>query len=184
LWQRSDLPALEVCRLRQSHDGYSFDGSVIACSENAPYEVSYAVSCSTDWQTRDALVVARRGSHLRTLELQRDDDGHWFCNDQRLEAMDGLVDVDLGFSPCTNTLPIRRFDLAIGEVRELTAVWVRFPDFEVLPLTQTYTRLEEHRYLYSSNNGGFTAELSTDELGLVTEYGSWWQRIATLDEPA
>jgi uncharacterized protein len=182
LWQRPDLPALEVCRFRQSHEGFSFDGSVIACAENNPVEISYAVSCSPDWLTRDTLIVARRGSQLRTLELLRNDDGQWSCNDQHLEGMDGLVDVDLGFSPCTNTLPIRRFELAIGEVRELTAVWVRFPDLAILPLPQKYTRLDEHRYQYSSRDGSFTAELETDELGLVVNYGSWWHRIATHDE--
>jgi hypothetical protein len=183
LWQRPDLPALEVCRLRQSHEGYAFDGSVIACTQNEPLEISYAVSCSPEWQTRDALIVARRGSQLRTLELLRDDDGRWTCNDQKLEAMDGLIDVDLGFSPCTNTLAIRRCSLAIGASGELTAVWVRFPDFEILPLPQKYTRLAEQRYLYSSHGGSFTAELETDELGLVTDYGTWWHRIATHDEP-
>lgn len=179
LWQRPDLPALEVCRLRQGTAGYSFEGSVIACLRAESLEVSYIVSCTEEWVTRDALVVLRSGSTLHTLELQRDRDGHWSSNDHRIDPVDGLLDVDLAISPCTNTLPIRRLDLAIGETQEVTAAWVRFPDLEVLPLTQSYTRLDQRRYRYSSRGGEFTAEIETDELGMVIDYGSWWHRIAT-----
>jgi hypothetical protein len=177
LWQRGDLPALEVCRLRQGNAGYDFEGSVIAYLEKEPLEVSYIVSCSDDWVTTETRVVLRNGDQLHTLELRRDGDGHWVANDQPLDQVDGLSDVDLGISPCTNTLAIRRLDLAVGEARDVTAAWVRFPDLQVIPLPQRYTRLADRRYRYSSRGGAFTADLETDHLGLVINYGTWWQRI-------
>jgi hypothetical protein len=89
-----------------------------------------------------------------------------------------FVDVDLEISPSTNTLPIRRLNLAIGESRELTAAWVRFPELTVEPLAQRYTRLAERRYRYESVVSGFTAELEVDDLGLVVTYEGLWQRVA------
>jgi len=88
------------------------------------------------------------------------------------------VDVDLGISPSTNTLPIRRLNLAVGESRELTAAWVRFPELTVEPLAQRYTRLAERRYRYESIVSGFTAELEVDDLGLVINYEGIWRRVA------
>jgi hypothetical protein len=90
----------------------------------------------------------------------------------------GCLDVDLAFTPATNILPLRRLELAVGESREVTAAWVRFPDLSVEPLAQRYTRLDERRVRYESRGGAFTAELEVDELGLVVRYPPLWERVA------
>ena len=69
-----------------------------------------------------------------------------------LSALHGLVDVDLGFSPVTNTLPIRRLDPAIGEAVVVTAAWV-VSRATIEPLPQRYIRLAERRYRYESGGG-------------------------------
>jgi hypothetical protein len=95
-----------------------------------------------------------------------------------LPDLKGCIDVDFSLTPSTNTLPIRRLHLAVGESRELTAAWVRFPELTVEPLAQRYTRLAERRYRYESIVSGFTAELEVDDLGLVVTYEGIWQRVA------
>jgi hypothetical protein len=95
-----------------------------------------------------------------------------------VEALHGLIDVDLGITPATNTLPIRRLDPAIGETVAVTAAWVRFPELTIEPLPQSYTRLAETRYRYASAGGAFVAEIEVDDLGLVKTYEGGWRRIA------
>jgi len=95
-----------------------------------------------------------------------------------IPSVAGCLDVDLAFTPATNFLPLRRLGLAVGESREMTAAWVRFPDLSVEPLAQRYTRLDEHRVRYESRGGAFTAELEVDELGLVVRYPPLWERVA------
>jgi uncharacterized protein len=95
-----------------------------------------------------------------------------------IPAVAGCLDVDLAFTPATNILPLRRLSLAVGESREMTAAWVRFPDLSVEPLAQRYTRLDERRVRYESRDGSFTAELEVDELGLVVRYKPLWERVA------
>jgi hypothetical protein len=93
-------------------------------------------------------------------------------------VLDGLIDIDLGFSPVTNTLPIRRLEPAIGEAVAVTAAWVRFPELTIEPLPQRYIRLAERRYRYESAGGAFVAEIEVDDLGLVTTYEGGWRRLA------
>jgi len=100
-----------------------------------------------------------------------------------IPAVAGCLDVDLAFTPATNLLPLRRLGLAIGESREMTAAWVRFPDLSIEPLAQRYTRLDERRVRYESRGGAFTAELEVDELGLVVSYPPLWERVAVGDSP-
>jgi hypothetical protein len=94
--------------------------------------------------------------------------------------LDNCLDVDLEWSPSTNTLPIRRLGLAIGDMKTVTAAWVRFPSLEVQRLDQSYERVDERRYRYRS--GRFTADLAVDEDGVVLQYGVNWKAVATSGE--
>lgn len=62
----------------------------------------------------------------------------------------GCTDVDLCCSPSTNTLPIRRLRLAVGASKTIKAAWVRFPGLSVVSASQTYARIDEVSYRYSS----------------------------------
>ena len=102
----------------------------------------------------------------REIDVRIDVDGErWLLNGVEVDAVRGCVDVDFNFSPSTNLLPIRRG--AIGT--NVVAAWLRFPSFALEPLAQTYERLGERTYRYSSATG-FTAEIEVDEEGLPTHY--------------
>jgi hypothetical protein len=81
------------------------------------------------------------------------------------------LDVDLGFSPSTNTLPIRRLGLAVGATREIGVLWVLFPTFEIVAGRQTYERLGDRSWRYRST--GFVGDLDVDDVGLVETYAEW-----------
>ena len=68
------------------------------------------------------------------------------------KALKGCTDIDLGCSPSTNTLPIRRLRLAVGASSTIQAAWVLFPQLEVVKAAQTYTRLDEYTYRYASGD--------------------------------
>jgi len=94
----------------------------------------------------------------------------------------GTVDIDLGWSPSTNTLPIRRLNLEVGQASgEVIAAWVRFPELALQPLPQEYTRLAERQYRYSSRGGAFVANLVVDDHDLVLDYEGFWQRVRSDD---
>lgn len=83
--------------------------------------------------------------------------------------LDGLVDVDLEASACTNTLPVHRLTMPVDQVVTASAVYVRAFDLGVRRLDQTYRRLDEHRFAYTSE-GGFEAVLTYDDDLLVLDY--------------
>jgi hypothetical protein len=91
------------------------------------------------------------------------------------------IDIDLGFTPATNVLPIMRLDLAIGSAADVAAAWVKFPEFTVERLDQRYTRLSEHTFLYESAGGSFRRELTVNEFGLVIDYPDFWRAEAPPD---
>jgi uncharacterized protein len=190
LWQRIDSPGSEWCVVERTSSGWRLHGIVITEVATVPVLVHYAVALATDWSTRAVEIVMRAGDAIKPRELRLTvaPDHRWqiarepspdpTTPQDDLLALHGLIDVDLGFSPVTNTLPIRRLDPAIGEAVALTAVWVRFPELTIEPLPQRYIRLAERRYRYESAGGAFVAEIEVDDLGLVTTYDGGWRRIA------
>jgi uncharacterized protein len=190
LWQGIQSPGSEWCTLEREPEGWHFRGIVLVEVATVPVLVQYAVALASDWSTRVVEIVMRSGdaSEPRELTLTVAPDQRWQITrvpspnpampQDDLQALLGLVDVDLGFSPVTNTLPIRRLNPAIGEAVAVTAAWVRFPELTIEPLPQRYIRLAERRYRYESAGGAFVAEIEVDDLGLVTAYEGGWQRIA------
>ena len=188
IWQRVDAYGLEYFTLSHGEDGWALGGTVVVTFEGRPAEARYEVVCDEQWQTRQALVSLDMGEQRRTLLLVVDEKHHWWIDGQEYPELQGCIDVDLGITPSTNTLPIRRLGLSVGTNSMVTAAWVRFPSLEVQPLTQRYTRLDSQHYRYESgiglesgNAATFTAELLVDGRDLVIDYANIWQRVATED---
>jgi hypothetical protein len=108
-----------------------------------------------------------------TLDIRRDG-LQWLMNAIEVPEVAGSEDIDLGFSPSTNLLPIRRLALKVGEHATVRAAWVRFPELTLELLEQTYTRISPDCYRYESEGGEFRRDLKTDENGFVVEYPTIW----------
>ena len=171
-WRRSDEAATdEVCTLTTRDTGLSLVGTVLGAEGDLPVRVEYRVLADRAGLTTAAHVRDLRGFETRTLALERTAKGAWTVNGVAARALKGCTDVDLGCSPSTNTLPVRRLNLAVGASQTIQAAWVVFPELSVTKAAQTYTRLDEFTYRYAS--GTFEAELSVDDDGLVTVYAEW-----------
>ena len=176
-WERLSRPGLERFELSSRPSRWTLRGTILAPAGREPVEVRYEVVCNKDWKTTGAHVTLLRGRRERSLELAVRK-GRWYARGREIRRVRGSIDVDLGWSPSTNTLPIRRLGLRVGESSgPLTMAWVRFPELTVQPLAQEYRRLAPRRYLYGSRQGSFAAELEVDRDGLVVTYGDFWRRV-------
>jgi hypothetical protein len=174
-WRRLDATGLERFELLPDKSGWMLRGTILLVHQGRPYEARYLVTCDAAWATR-AFAIDLRGPEGSSALGLAVEDGRWADARGEREGVRGCVDVDLGWTPSTNTLPIRRLGLAVGESRAVQAAWVRFPELTVEPLDQEYRRLSERRYRYTSAGGRFVAELEVDDDGLVTAYGEIWVR--------
>ena len=189
LWRGLFRPGREWCALARAEDGWRLAGTALMVVEDEPAIARYDITLGEDWATREVQVAVRIGATgERRLRIRADASRRWTIDrDPALgvdaptadsEAFRGLVDIDLGFTSATNTLPIRRLASAIDDAVDVTAVWVSFPELTIEPLPQRYLRLGERRYRYESAGGAFVAEIEVDDLGLVVSYEGGWERIA------
>jgi hypothetical protein len=185
MWRDIDRTSLELCDLRETEygEGNLISGHVLLSQAGRPMEIHYRIETDERWRTLMVNVSLRNmpGSQDGRL-LLRSAKGRWHFGEGHgyyAPEFDGMFDIDLGFTPATNLLPIRRLKLDIGQAAPVTAVWLRFPDFQLQPLQQTYTRLTEDTYRYQSE-GGFESEITVDGRGLPVTYRDGWERIAHL----
>ena len=106
---------------------------------------------------------------------------NWVCSCSRVGEepildLFGAEDVDLEWTPATNTLAIRRLDLEVGQSAEVVAAHVAFPAHEVRRRRQRDTRLTATTYRYES--GDVTVDLIVDDQGVVQEYPNGWRVAA------
>jgi uncharacterized protein len=176
LWRWLQGTGLERFEFLRAGDEWLFCGAILTLAGDSELEARYEIRCDRSFRTKAANISVCDSGDQRKLQITAQD-GHWFENGVENQTVAGAIDIDLGWSPSTNTLPIRRLGLEIGQTSgELIAAWVRFPELTLQPLPQEYLRLADRKYRYSSRCGAFVAELLVDEHDLVLDYEGFWQR--------
>jgi hypothetical protein len=176
LWQWMQGPSLEHFELFRVRTGWTMHGTIIALGQKGPAIAEYTIRCDNAWRTRNANISLRDDFGVRSLRVKLDRKG-WFENGRHKRSLAACTDLDLGWSPSTNTIAIRRLKLSVGaRSGPQTAAWVCFPELTVEPLPQEYERLDKCNYRYTSRGGAFRAGIHVDTNGLVIEYEGFWRR--------
>jgi hypothetical protein len=180
LWRRIDLPGHEFATIARRGDGWRLHGVAILAESGRPCRVEYDIDCDARWTTRRCAIRGHVGAQPVHLVLERSPSAVWSVGGIETPTLQGCDDIDLGFSPATNLLPIRRLALPVGSTSIVRAAWVRFPELTVEVLVQSYERVSDDRYVYESAGGAFRRELQVDEFGCVVDYPGLWRAEATV----
>ncbi|MEM8860251.1 MAG: putative glycolipid-binding domain-containing protein, partial [Chloroflexota bacterium] len=180
-WRRLDTSGSESALLSQTADGWTLSGHAVFLEEEQSCGLRYEIECNQEWQTQTVKVLGHIGTEPCDILIQLKN-GSWTINGEPCPDVTGCVDIDLGFSPSTNLLPIRRLDLQTGQKEQVKAAWLKFPEMILVPLEQSYTKQSESAYLYESRGGVFTADLEVNRDGFVTVYPDLWEEALPLGE--
>lgn len=176
IWRWVQSPGLERFEFLRIGAEWLFRGTILTFGNGDPAEARYEIACDRSFRTKHASISIVDSSGERSLKIETQK-GRWYENGRENQRVNGAIDIDLGWSPSTNTLPIKRLNLEIGQSSgEFTAAWVHFPELTLQPLPQEYLRVAERQYRYCSRGGTFTANLTVDDNDLVVDYEGFWLR--------
>lgn len=167
-WTRLDTPGEDHCRLFATPDGHRLEGNARFIEAGVSVSIAYSVDYAPDWSTRRAM-VDRDGS-IR--HIQRDG-GAWFIDGSAWPDVDGLLDVDFGFTPATNLAQVKRLGLAIGQASELHVAWMDADQAGLVSLWQYYRRTGDLTYAYEAPDYKATLVFSPD--GFAADYPGLWK---------
>jgi len=158
----------ETADVSMSADGCHVDGLIDGAAETR-----YAIDTDASWATRTVRVATATTS----LVLFADGRGHWTEGDGRvLDRLSGAIDVDITATPFTNTLPIWRLGLAVGESADIVTAYIAVPELTVTADPQRYTRLDERSYRFESRDSDFQRDITVDDAGFVVDYPGLFRR--------
>lgn len=175
LWRRINGTGLERCELGRDDSGFRLSGTTLFTSHDGPVEIRYSITLDAKWRTRIAGVHVRAPSENRSVALRSDGAGNWEAEGREIPELSGAIDLDLAWTPATNTIPIRRLELPIGGAAATSVAFVPYPERTVELRQQRYERIAERRYRYTS--GDFGTDLTVDENGLVVLYPARWLAV-------
>ena len=109
------------------------DSVIVAFDEeHGPFRLTYRLAWDESWRIRNAELVVVTERSTRSLSLRTDGQGHWRRGDgPTIDDLNGCVDIDIWPTPFTNSFPILREPMTVGERREFKMAWIRAPDLAV-----------------------------------------------------
>jgi hypothetical protein len=195
LWSGLDEWRTEVAWVDLTADGITATGTQVG-TDPVAYRVDYQLDAPDRFVTDRFEVRAAGTGWSRRIELTHDGAGGWTCAAEHdgdvdlpppggdAETLRDALDCDLGLSPLTNFMPVRRHALheRAGEA-DFVMAWVSVPDLEVFASAQHYEHVRRDastavvRFVDRGRFAGFTAELELDADGLVLLYPELAQRV-------
>ena len=175
-WSDWTGTGVEHLVLTHNTDAITADAVVISDGDGR-FAARYRVVCDPGWRVR--LTEVELIGDERRLRLSSDGQGHWLDAEANpLHDLNGAVDIDLSITPFTNTLPIRRMELAPEQSADIAVAYIRVPELTVTKDPQRYSCIESRvRYRYESLDSDFVREIETDRDGLVVIYPGLFRRI-------
>ncbi|HEX6336954.1 MAG TPA: putative glycolipid-binding domain-containing protein [Jiangellaceae bacterium] len=173
VWTAERWRGIEYTSLDVTGDRVTADGAIIAVVDGRPIRLRHHVECDASWRpVRVTVDVHGRPA----VSLRREGDGWYDLDGRERPDLAGCLDVDIALTPLTNTIPIRRLALDIGESRDIDVVYIDpSSGLDIRPQRQRYTRTGDG-YRYAS--GSFQADLAVDADGIVVDYPGLWTLVS------
>ncbi|HEU0165510.1 MAG TPA: putative glycolipid-binding domain-containing protein [Thermomicrobiales bacterium] len=180
IWRPWEEPGSEHLRIHRAPSGEMIaDSQLVTVIDGAVLRLSYRVELDANWRTLSVRVACEQPNGTAIgLALQSDGAGNWRDGSGlALPELGGCLDIDIQATPFTNTLPIRRLNLAAEESEVIRVVYIPVPTLDVAPMKQQYTGIDDRHVRYESIRSGFTRELEIDRDGFVVQYPGLFRRI-------
>lgn len=180
VWKGLEYESLENCIVHYQSHRILVRSCILGIANEQPFKVDYRLSLDHSWRTLNVDVVIQTDNTFTSRQYTTNGRGQWYINNAPLPEMDGCEDVDISLTPLTNTLPIRRLNLKTDERQQINVLYIDVLQRDIRPETQYYTCLGPDRYLFETGDGGFKAEIETDEQLWVKRYPNLFEMRSNL----
>jgi hypothetical protein len=175
LWRRLDAPGHDACRLERNDTAWQLDGAAVFSDPQGRHvQLHYRVRCDALWHTQWGTVRGWVDGENIDLSVTRNARGGWLLNDEAVPDLAHCMDLDLGFTPATNLIALRRLGLKPGEAADAPAAWLDADERSLGLLEQRYAQRSAGACWYEAPRFGYAALLNLTPEGFVSHYPERW----------
>lgn len=178
VWEGLHYDTEEHCNINY------LDGAIIVRSElegwalTIPVYAEYILRLDLNWNVLELDINFTVGEASYAYLLFRDAEGQWSdAEGKPYPEFSGCRYIDISLTPFTNTLPVKGMQWDDGQRTEVTVLYIDVLANQLRKDTQHYTRLNEGAYTFENANGNFTANITVDEDGFVTQYPNLFEML-------
>lgn len=176
-WKGREYASRESCRITTGDEGLKVDSVIRGSYREKNYRIEYNILANSAWEVLTFSVTSQVNGGESLVALESDGKGSWKTREGlALDQFNGCIDIDISLTPFTNTLPIRRLNLSIGEASEIRVLYLDLLNEETKPVSQKYIRISQAEYLYQNIPNDFEALVTVDNDGLVVDYPGLFER--------
>jgi uncharacterized protein len=177
-WRRLNGHGHDACRLIRRADGWALVGAAVFAEGARVCALGYQVVADAGFCTRRATLQGSVGRRSVAHAIRASRRGGWKLDGRPVGGLSDCVDLDLGFTPSTNLLAIRRLALRVGEAAEAPAAYLAFPALRLERLEQRYARETGDAYDYEAPAFGYRGRLRVSPQGGVVHYPGLFERVS------
>lgn len=144
-------------------------GELVGNKNNRIYGVEYQVVTTSNWEARFFDIRCQEGHRFFQLSGHKLNE-QWIIDEQEYPQFKDCLDIEIAVTPFTNTLPISRLKLEIGESISIPVLYINPLEEQFTLVQQAYTKLAENTYHYRNIWSDFEATITVDADGFVVEY--------------
>ncbi|HVK79277.1 MAG TPA: putative glycolipid-binding domain-containing protein [Verrucomicrobiae bacterium] len=175
LWRTLYAPGHDSARVIAADNGWRLEGHAVFDRDGLACAVHYSVDVDENWRALSGRLRGHLGTSAIAHDIARDGDT-WRLDGMPITAVNGLLDLDFGFTPATNFQQVRRMNLRDGERADIAVAWFDIGETKLTALAQHYERRDAAHYWYTSPTG-YEATLVLAENGFVRQYPELWTMI-------
>jgi hypothetical protein len=134
VWESDLLDSREDFTLSAGADSYGLAGTTLIVHDGIRVTITYRVEVASDWSTRSATIDIPALARNHRVEVP--EPGISVIDGELRTDLDGCTDIDLGWTPATNTIPIRRLGREGRKAATIRAAWLKGPNSTSSPPTR------------------------------------------------
>jgi uncharacterized protein len=178
-WRKVDHPGYDSCRLIRLSSGWRLSGAAVFWEAPRVCHFQYDLIADGAFRTKSAAVAGYLGKKAIDIRIRSAGSERWRVDGTLIADVAGCIDVDLGFTPATNLLALRRLALKVGQRADAPAAYLEFPRLRFTKLPQRYERTGRTEYAYEAPTIGYAGTLQVSASGAIVEYPGLFELVSS-----
>lgn len=179
IWQHLEAPGWEHVRVITDHPGWTvFDSILVREDGGQVLRGGYTLVVDKQWRTLELrfMLESAPGS-MQGIHLLSEGEGRWTdADEQHIPELDGILDVDIQWSPLTNTLPLKRLDMQEESDHDIRVAYISLPQLALQVVDQHYHRPSASTIEFSAPGSPEKYLMDVDQDGYVSAYPELFER--------